>query len=111
MEMATCKTSCGLRATKLRCMANSGSVDYREILSTNQPSSRKSRQLKSRSVPKWESVCFRDLIRCLGFLLGAVRFDPGNRALEPVLDVLAQVLFRLIRRNDGDAVTVQRNMM
>jgi hypothetical protein len=39
-------------------------------------------------------------------LLGAVGFDPGDGPLQPVLHVLAQLLFRLAGRGDRNAVAI-----
>src|SRR5664279_2195802 len=52
------------------------------------------------------------LLRCkLWFLFGAISFYPRDRALQPVLHVLPQLFFRLIRRCDRNPLAIQRDVV
>src|SRR5271157_5931672 len=67
-------------------------------------------------VPEWEragavaglSYCLLDR---LNLLFGAIRFDAGDGALQPVLHILAQLLFRLVGCGDRYPLPIQRNVM
>src|ERR1019366_5072729 len=53
----------------------------------------------------------RLLRRQFHLLFGAISFDSGDGALQPVLYVLPQLFFRLIRRRDRNPLAIQRDVM
>src|SRR5271157_3922748 len=67
-------------------------------------------------VPGWEragavaSLSYHLLDR-LSRLFGAIRFDEGDGALQPVLHILAQLLFRLVGCGDRYPLAIQRTVM
>src|SRR5215469_2496933 len=120
MKMATCKTSCAFSEAKVRLMdtpITGGWVGFYLL-----PSRR--RQLRTRQsalpVPFWNNTseapigCW-SLADLLSFLLclffpGAFRFNPRDRALEPVLYVLPKLFFRP-RRIYRISMLIQRDVM
>src|SRR5271165_5161357 len=55
---------------------------------------------------------FRDLLNAgSGLFFRPLRLDAGNRALQPMLHVLPQLLFRLLRLGDGIPLFIQWDVM